>query len=312
MRILFVSSGNSFSGISPIVYNQGESLKSIGHDVEYFTIKGKGIRGYLSNIFTLRRYLKKNNFDIVHAHYSLSAMVASLAGAFGIVVSLMGSDVNGSGKTKTLLRFFHRFFWRSCIVKTKEMSDKLGFSSLEIVPNGVDISKFFPIDSTLAKKQLNWDVDHFHILFAANPDRYEKNFTLAKQSFDSLNQEKAELHTFSNTPHDDINIWLNAADLVILSSLWEGSPNVIKEAMACNKIILSTEVGDIKWLFGDQQGFFISSSSLEDYSSNLSLAINYSNSFKNSNGRKRIMDLQLDSKTIAERLTHIYLNSLIK
>lgn len=88
MKVLFISSGNSEFGISPIVKNQGESLKQNGIDLDYFTIKGKGIKGYLKNIPILKKYLKNHNYDIIHAHYSLLTIVASLLGAKLLFVSL--------------------------------------------------------------------------------------------------------------------------------------------------------------------------------------------------------------------------------
>ena len=93
MRVLFVSSGNSVKGISPIIKNQGDSLVDMGVDLTYFTIKGKGFKGYSNSVFKLKKVLNKNEYDIIHAHYSLSAIVASFAGAKPLVVSLMGSDV---------------------------------------------------------------------------------------------------------------------------------------------------------------------------------------------------------------------------
>jgi len=70
MKVLFVSSGNSKFGISPIIRNQDESLKKNGIGIEYFTIKGKGINGYLKNIPILKKDLKPYHYDIIHAHYS--------------------------------------------------------------------------------------------------------------------------------------------------------------------------------------------------------------------------------------------------
>ena len=93
MKILFISSGNSSQGISPIIHNQGESLKKNGVILEYLTIKGKGLIGYLKSIPMIRKHIKKNKYDIVHAHYSFSAFAASFAGASPLIVSLMGSDV---------------------------------------------------------------------------------------------------------------------------------------------------------------------------------------------------------------------------
>lgn len=91
-KVLFVSSGNSKAGISPIVRSQDESLKRNGIDLDYFTIVGKGTKGYLKNIPRLRKFLGTNNYDLIHAHYSLPAIVASLSCKLPTVVSLMGSD----------------------------------------------------------------------------------------------------------------------------------------------------------------------------------------------------------------------------
>ena len=92
MTILFISSGNS-GKISPIVKAQADSLIKKGVAIDFFLIKGKGLTGYLKSIFILRKFIKKNNYDLYHAHYSLSAFVATLAGCKPLVVSLMGSDV---------------------------------------------------------------------------------------------------------------------------------------------------------------------------------------------------------------------------
>ena len=79
MRILFVGSGNTQFGISPVTKNQGNSLKDKGFDISYYKIIGKGISGYLRNVIKLHRYVKKTNYDIIHVHYSLSAFVVSLS-----------------------------------------------------------------------------------------------------------------------------------------------------------------------------------------------------------------------------------------
>ncbi|MBQ0740052.1 glycosyltransferase, partial [Aquimarina celericrescens] len=123
MRILFVSSGNTKNGISPIIKNQGQSLISLGYSVTFFTIKGKGFKGYFKNIFELKRFLKKQKFDIIHAHYSLSGMVASLSGASPIVISLMGSDVKASLFLRYIIRGFSMLFWKQIIVKSQDMKE---------------------------------------------------------------------------------------------------------------------------------------------------------------------------------------------
>ena len=72
MKALFVSSGNSeHFTVSPFIRAQGESLREKGVDVSFYSIKGKGLMNYLKNVGPLRRHLRNNNCDIIHAHYSL-------------------------------------------------------------------------------------------------------------------------------------------------------------------------------------------------------------------------------------------------
>lgn len=310
MRVIFVSSGNSLNGLSPIVKNQGDSISKEGAEVFFFTIKGNGIIGYLSNLKRLRNYLKEVNPDIVHAHYSLSAIVATFAGAKPIVVSLMGSDVKAKSWHKFIIFIFYRVFWSQTIIKSEDMKKSLGFKKVIIIPNGVNVEKFKPIDKIQCIRELFWSENKTHILFAANPDRFEKNFPLAQKSVSQLNNSNIELHHLNNIDQNLIPIYFNAADVILLTSLWEGSPNVVKEAMACNCPVVATDVGDIRWLFGNEPGYFISDFSAADTASKITDALDFANKYRKTNGRQRIFHLGLDSSTVAKKIINIYLRNI--
>jgi glycosyltransferase involved in cell wall biosynthesis len=303
MKVLFVSSGNSKFGISPIVKNQGESLRHNGIDLDYFTIKGKGIKGYLKNIPILKKYLKSHHYDIVHAHFSLSAIVATLSGANPLIVSLMGSDAYRNKAASILIKYFSKYKWNKTIVKTNAMKNHLRLKNALVIPNGVDLKKFEYIPFNNAIKISVFNPNKKHILFMADPKRPEKNYILAKQSYDLLNSNNIDLHVIYNIFHDEIPYYLYSADVLLLTSLWEGSPNIIKEAMACNLPIVSTDVGDVKEIIGNTDGCYICSYDPVDVAEKIEMALSFG---KRTNGRERIIELGLDSDSIAKKIIQVY------
>lgn len=310
MQILFISSGLSNDKPSPIVAGQARSLENNSLYITFFLISSKGITGYFKEIFKLRKFLKHNTFDIYHVHYGLSAIVATLAGAKPLTVSLMGSDIKEGGLQKWLIKRFVKHCWAATVTKSEELAKLVGGQYCTVIPNGVDLELFQPIQKVGCREQLKLDKRKTYILFAANPKRSEKNFTLAKNAFQQLDLHNAELIYLQDVIPNEIPIWMNAADVVCLSSLWEGSPNVIKEAMACNRPIVSTNVGDVKWLFGKEPGHYIANFEVDDYANKLIQAINFSSHNHSTNGRERIMQLGLDSETIAQRIISIYKKTL--
>lgn len=306
MRVLFVCSGNG-AKISPIIENQANSIMEEGTKVDFFLIKGKGISGYLGSILPLYTYMQTYKYDIVHAHYSLSAFVASLAGAKPLVVSLMGSDVKSKKYFKLIIRLFAWIYsWSAIIVKSQDMYNNLKMRKANIIPNGVDFSRFKPLDKIDSQQRLGWDCDKIHILFPSNPVRKEKNYNLAIAALKTSLLNNWEIHTLVNVPNEDIPLWCNAASVVLMTSLWEGSPNAIKEAMACNRPIVSTDVGDVRYLFGETDGCYITSRDKENCISQIRKAIQFSKEHPQTKGRSRLINLGLDIHQVAQQILRIY------
>lgn len=300
MRVLFISSYNFNGSISPIVKNQADSLHNETCSISFFGIKGKGIKGYLKNVLTLREFLAENSFDVIHAHYSFSGIVASLAGAKPLVVSLMGSDIKSSYLGKLIIRSFNFLFWDIVIVKSNDSKQTLGIDDVHVVPNGVSFARFYPQDLTECKKKLEWNLNKKHILFAADPSRPEKNFALLHEASQFLNMDIYEIVFLKNIQNKDVPLYLNAADIVVLCSLWEGSPNVIKEALACNRPIVSSDCGDVKELISNIDGCYISPFDPKSFAESILLA----STFHTISGRKQISFL--DSNLVSKKLISIY------
>lgn len=301
MNVLFVCSGNG--GVSPIILAQAESIRNVGANLEIFSIIGKGVWGYLSSIPKLVREIRIRRPDVIHAHYSFCGFVAALSSRTPIVVSLMGSDVLCSSFWNLVIHVFVKHIWDITIVKSEDMLYRLNLriGSVHVVPNGVDINRFKPMDKIQCRQKIGWDCKKNIILFAADPSRPEKNFKLAQETFEKI--EGSELKVVHGVAQSEMLYYMNASDALLLTSLWEGSPNVVKEAMACNLPIIATDVGDVKWLFGNTEGCHVVDSNATAMSHRLTNLFDVKEA---SSGRKRIMDLKLDSDTIAQTIIRLY------
>ena len=177
----------------------------------------------------------------------------------------------------------------------------LNIKNAQIIPNGVDMNKFKPSPIIKSRQLLGWDDSKKHILFAANPKKPVKNFQIAKKSFDLIKRTKKQLHYLDNVPNESMVNWHNSADVVLLTSLWEGSPNVIKEAMACNVPIVSVDVGDVREVVENTKGCFITTFDVNDIAENISKALDFG---KRTKGRDDIK--HLESSIIAKKIIAIY------
>jgi len=148
-----------------------------------------------------------------------------------------------------------------------------------------------------------------YVLFISNPDRKEKNFSLAHATKDRIKINSVELKIIYYVDHSKMPVYLNAADILLLTSKWEGSPNIVKEAMACNIPVVSTKVGDIEYLFGNIEGYYYTDHDSDKLAEKINYVLN--NDIK-PNGRQRIIDLKLDSESVANKLIQLYQEVLSK
>lgn len=305
MKILFICRGNKKFTISPIIRAQADSLIAKGYQVDIYPISGKGLSSYIKNLFGIIKKQKGANYSIIHAHYGFSAIACSLVvQPKKLVVSLMGSELHLSSTIRYLFVFLVKYIWRRVIVKTKGMSEILKTSKVSILPNGVNLDIFYPVQKEEARNKLGIFNDKRIILFPSYPFRKEKNYPFAKRVCERL--DNVELLHFSGYTMERVNLLYNAAEVVILLSDFEGSPNVIKEAMACNRPIVSTDVGDVKWVIDGVAGCYLSTLEEESLIEKIELALNFSEKYKKTNGRQRIVELDLSSDKVADKLLEIY------
>jgi glycosyltransferase involved in cell wall biosynthesis len=118
---------------------------------------------------------------------------------------------------------------------------------VRIIPCGIDLERFKPMDSLRCKQTLGWRSDSFHVLFASSNGDPVKRPWLAKAAVARMSHAKRapELHYLTGIPNPDVPLWLNASDVLLLTSQHEGSPTVVKEALACGLPVVSVDVGDV-------------------------------------------------------------------
>jgi glycosyltransferase involved in cell wall biosynthesis len=300
MKVLIVCSGNS-GKISPFILDQVNAIKEYYEiEFDFFLIKGHGTRGYLRNYPLLKKRISNFKPDLIHAHYGLSSLVANLQRKVPVVTTYHGSDIN-SFKNRLLSQF--AFIFSKSNIFVNDLHTKLIKGKHKIlIPCGVDISVFFQKN---VKNKCDINHDKNNILFASNFKQQVKNYPLAKQAIQILNANLIELSGFNRNEVSDL---INSVDCVLLTSFSEGSPQIVKEAMACNIPVVSTDVGDVRWLFGDEPGYYLTSYDPQDVAEKIKLALDFKEKNGRTNGRQRIIDLGLDSETIANKIVNIYRN----
>jgi teichuronic acid biosynthesis glycosyltransferase TuaC len=306
MNVLFIYRYYGKELSNSVVDFQRISLINQGIEVDNFYVKKGGIKNYVNQIFKLKKYLKQNEYDLIHAHYSFCGFIAGLAAKKPVICSLMGSDILQLGKFHLfIVKLFSKYIWKATLVKTQQMQSKL-YSSIKI-PNGIDFSNFREIQKNTAIKYTEYSIKVCHILFIAqSPDSKVKNIELSRQAIHKINGYNIEFHVLSGKKFEELPYYYNVADLVLLTSFSEGSSNVIKEAMACNCPIVSTDVGDVRELIGNTEGCYICSFDSNDVAEKIKMALGFTRTKGRTNGRQRIIELGLDSETVAKKIIEVY------
>ena len=226
-------------------------------------------------------------FDIVNGHYGLWCLAARLQWTTPVVASFLGGDLMGElyaagglGKKAQLVMHASRWLCRhvdAVIVKSEEMKRAAPGNTIFVIPNGVDFELFRPIARGAARAALGWDQDRCYILFGNDPNAYRKNFPLAQATIERLRARgiAADLVVASGLPQTKVVYYLNASNALLLPSMYEGSPNVVKEAMACNVPVVATDVGDVSQVIGHTKGCIVCSSDADALAAGLETALGH-------------------------------------
>jgi teichuronic acid biosynthesis glycosyltransferase TuaC len=260
IRVLMVTSDwlwESWGGPAVFIARQAEFLRREGIHVDLFPFKGGRHPGNYAGAWReVRRRLRHGSYDLVHAQFGQSGLTA-LPKQVPLVVTFRGDDLEGiigeEGRyipAGWLLRMLSRAVARradAAIVVSAHMKRHLPPSvDAHVLPSGIDLDLFQPEPQDLARSRLGLPLARRLVAFVGNPDLARKRYSLAQRAVEIVNRSiPTQLLVGWGRPHREIAALLNACDALVFTSMQEGSPNAVKEALACNLPVVSVPVGDV-------------------------------------------------------------------
>lgn len=302
MKVLVVASGNA-NYVSPFILDQAIALEEKGTRITFYLVKGRGIIGYFKNYQKLINEINRTKPDLIHAHYGLSGLLCVLQRNIPVIVTFHGSDINDS-RVRIFSRIADLLSSKSIFV-SQELAKKLNKRNPIVIPCGVDLEVFYPIDKVKAKKQMDFSLSKRYILFSSSFSNTVKNYPLAKEAISKLSQKNIELIELKGFKREEVAYLMNAVDLVLLTSYSEGSPQFIKEAMACNTSVVSVDVGDVSKIISKTDGCYLANYDSIDLASKIEKALIFNQKTK---GRNQINEF--DNKLISTKIIELY-NTII-
>ncbi len=315
MRVLVVCSYRDYAvdGIAPFIREQVNALRELGVRCEFYLIKGKGISGYLKEIPNIRKTIREYEPNVIHAHFGLSGLLANLATRrVPVVTTYHGSDINNQSVYRYSKYAIRLSAWNIFVsTKNMEMAGEIEGKKASLIPCGIDDTLFKPMNKEEARALLTergkWKEERGtkYVLFTKMFGDPVKDYPLAKAVVDRVNSE-VELLEFIGYTREESALLMNAVDAILMTSKTEGSPQVIKEAMACGCPIVSVDVGDVKERITGIDGCYVAETRDPD---KLAILLNKALSYrKKTNGREILVEQGLSNNEVAIKIVKIYKN----
>ncbi len=332
LKILIVAAdkGNHFT---PFIEEQIEALQQKGIVVERFGVRRKGAVGYIREIPRLYRTIRRVQPNLIHAHYGLSGLLAGLARQIykftnlqihrvpPVVTTYHGSDINAPEVLRLSGLAMRLSAWNIFVSRRNVdiAAEAFHIANYSLIPCGVNLTDDQLLSREEARKQctmLNAQgiTGQPWVLFAGAFDNAVKDACLAQKTVSLLNAEiplseeeqgsRVSLVELRGYSRSEVNRLMCAADGLLLTSLREGSPQVVKEAMACGCPIVSVDVGDVRERIQGIDGCYVADTrDPQELAGLLAKALQYKGKTA---GRQYIVSHGLDNAHIADRLIEIY------
>ena len=299
MKVLIVARCKN-GHYAPFITEQVVAIETMGVECRYFGVDGKGVTGYLRQIPKLRMAIRDFRPDLIHAHYGLCGLLANYQRRIPVVTTYHGSDINDPH----VLRLSKKSIRRSrfnIFVSQKNVDIASPQKDFALIPCGINMDDYPVIDKAEARRQMGLSPSGKYVLFAGAFDNRVKNAPLAREAMRLL--PEATLLELKGYTRPQVSTLMQACDAFLLTSFTEGSPQVIKEAMACGCPIVSVDVGDVKERIEGIPGCYVVGRDAESIAGKLKEAFDF---VGRTLGRMAVMDEGLSNDCIASHIISIY------
>ena len=305
MRVLIVARCKN-GHYAPFITEQVVAIEKQGVECKYYGVDGKGIIGYLRQIPKLRKSIREFHPDVIHAHYGLCGLLANYQRRIPVVTTYHGSDINDP-RVLRLSKCSIRHSRFNIFVSQKNIDIARPRKDFALIPCGINLEDYPIIDKAEARKRMGLSQSGKYVLFAGAFDNPVKNAPLAKAAMALV--PEAELLELKGFSRSQVAVLMQAVDAFLLTSFMEGSPQVIKEALACGCPIVSVDVGDVKARIDGIEGCFVSRSNARSLADALKQALAFG---RKTCGREVIIRDRLTNTQISARIKEIYSSILCR
>lgn len=301
----------------PFIVRQVEFLRKAGVEIDVFSFRGaRNPLNYVRAWYDVQQRVRRHSYDLIHAQWGQSAPTALLSG-LPLVVTFRGGEGEGivgdngrytfSGHVLRIVSSLVARWADELIVVSNHMRNYLPNRTIHTVPSGLDFSglPLIPIDE--ARRQLGLSPTKRLVLFVGNPAEARKRYDLAREVVSRLDKSlDAELVVAWQVPHNLIPVYMNACNALLFVSMYEGSPNVVKEALACNLPVVSVAVGDVPERLEGMAGCRVCSDEAPDEIATALTGVLRTNT--RIEGRSAVREL--DEEVLAQRMIQIYRSAI--